>query len=100
MLELTIFTYGSIASALSIYLGFTFYRIKHLTLSRPLAFIVWGGAVAGMTTLAFSFSSLIGAYHHFSDWSLAGMRSLIFTGISAADVYMFYTIKKIKCSRK
>lgn len=90
-----IVAFGVMSTALSVYLGFKFWRIQN-ELAKPVAFMAWGGALAGASTLVFSFISLFGMDAALREEVMVLLRFLIFTGITGADIYMFYVLWRVQ----
>lgn len=95
MFELEIVIAGFIISCVSTHLGFVFCRINQ-TLAKAIAIVVWGGALSGFITVAFSTASYLGYYGQLDDALVFTFRVLIFAGLGGADLIALYIIRRIR----
>ena len=95
MFELEIVIAGFIISCMSTYLGYVFFKISH-QLAKAIAIVVWGGALTGFVTVAFSTASYLGYYAKLDELLIFTFRVLIFAGLGGADLIALYIIRRIR----
>lgn len=86
---------GVIATGLSVLLGFKFQKISN-PLAHNIAWMAWGAALAGAGTIVFSYTSLTDLYGELPDILVITLRLIIFGGITGADIYMLWRVRRIE----
>ena len=78
---------GSVAVFISGYLATRFWQVK-APLGRALFFMLVAEALAGLATLIFALSSVIGAYGTLPAWGIISLRLVIFGALCGSSVHL------------
>lgn len=85
---------GLVATGMSTRLGFLLYKVDH-QLSKALAYMVYGGAIAGGVTVAFSLIFLLDLQQYMPVVFATGLRWLTFLSLLGTDIFLYKKYKEI-----